>query len=106
MTTHRQAHFFSFVMASGYHEAAWRVLNDDVVAASTTDHVIRSVAIAERGLLDAAFLADAPRITRFFPQLSYDPITLLTAAGQLSQRIGLVATASTTWNEPFEVARR
>ena len=56
------------------------------------------------------FLADAPALTlfraSFFPQVRYDPITLLAAIGMVSRRIGLIGTATTTYNEPYELARR
>ena len=51
-----------------------------------------------------------PRSTLFradyFPQLRYDPITLLAAIGMVSRQIGLIGTATTTYNEPYELARR
>ncbi len=110
MTGHREAHFTVFLTPSGYHEAGWRVQAHDAVEATSFQSLARSTAIAERGLLDAVFLADSPSVTlfraRFFPQVRYDPITLLAALGQVSQRIGLFATASTTYNAPYELARR
>lgn len=106
----RQAHFTVFLTPSGYHEAAWRVQEHDAVEATSVASLARSTAIAERGGLDAVFFADSPSITlfraAFLPELRYDPITLIAALGQLSERIGLFATASTTYNAPYELARR
>ncbi|MDH2416288.1 NtaA/DmoA family FMN-dependent monooxygenase [Nocardioides sp. CER19] len=111
MTQPRHAHFTVFLTQSGYHESGWLVQDDDAVAAtSSIDSLARSTAIAERGLLDAVFLADSPSIelfrAQYFPQVRFDPVTVLTALGQHSRHIGLFATASTTYNAPYELARR
>ena len=113
MMQRRQVHFAVFLTPSGYHEAGWhgwRVQEHDAVEATSVPSLARSTAIAERGLLDAVFFADSPSITlfraSFFPQVRYDPITLIAALGQLAVRIGLFATASTTYNAPYELARR
>jgi FMN-dependent oxidoreductase (nitrilotriacetate monooxygenase family) len=110
MTQQRKAHFAVFVTPSGYHESGWRVQEDDPLEAVSVQSFFDATAHAERGLLDAVFIADAPAITlfraSFFPQLRYDPITLLAALGMVSRRIGLIATATTTYNAPFELARR
>lgn len=106
----RHAHFTVFLTASGYHESGWRVQDHDPVEAASVDSFARGAALAERGLLDAVFIADAPAVHRFrasfFPQVRYDPIILLTALGMLSRRIGLIGTATTTYNTPYDLARR
>jgi alkanesulfonate monooxygenase len=71
---------------------------------------------AERGKLDMVFLADAVGIReydeppgalcRFSNSSRFEPITLLAALSMATQRIGLVATLSTTYSEPFHVARQ
>src|ERR1700761_8717098 len=98
MTSPRQAHFVVFLTPSGYHESGWLVQDHDPVEAVSVDSFMAATAIGERGLLDAMFLADAPALTLFraeyFPQLRYDPITLLTALGMVSPRIGLIGTAT------------
>jgi len=110
MTERRQAHFTVFLTTSGYHEAGWRVQAHDAVEATSVASLARSTAIAERGRLDAVFFADSPSITlfraAFFPEVRYDPVTLIAALGQRSERVGLFATASTTYNAPYELARR
>jgi FMN-dependent oxidoreductase (nitrilotriacetate monooxygenase family) len=110
MTSARHAHFTVFLTASGYHEAGWRTQRHDPVEAASVDGFARATAIAECGLLDAVFIADAPAVhlfrASFFPQVRFDPITVLAALGMLSRRIGLFATASTTYNTPYELARR
>ena len=89
MTSPPQAHFVVFLTSSGYHESGWLVQDQDPVKAVSVDTFIQATAIGERGLLDAMFLADAPALTLFradyFPQLRYDPITLLAAIGMVAR---------------------
>jgi FMN-dependent oxidoreductase (nitrilotriacetate monooxygenase family) len=110
MSPTRQAHFTVFLTPSGYHEAGWRVQDEDPVAAAGVESFFEATALAERGLLDAVFVADSNAIAvfraGFFPQVRHDPITLLAALGMRSRRIGLVGTATTTYNEPYDLARR
>jgi len=110
MSVKRQAHFTVFLSTSGYHESGWLVQDDDAVEAASFESIARATATAERGLLDAVFLADSPSLNvfraRYFPQIRFDPITVLSAIGQHSRRIGLFATGSTTYNAPYELARR
>ena len=110
MSAKRQAHFAVFLSTSGYHESGWLVQNHDPVEEASFQSLARATAISERGLLDAVFLADSPGVNlvraKYFPQIRFDPITVLCAIGQLSTRIGLFATASTTYNAPYELARR
>jgi N-acetyl-S-(2-succino)cysteine monooxygenase len=110
MNAKRQAHFAVFLTPSGYHESGWLVQRHDAVAAASVASLAQSTVISERGLLDAVFLADSPSVAlfraKYFPQIRFDPITVLSAIGQQSRRIGLFATASTTYNAPYELARR
>jgi FMN-dependent oxidoreductase (nitrilotriacetate monooxygenase family) len=110
MTSPPHAHFTVFLTPDGYHESGWRVQEHDPVESASVESFFRSAALAERGLLDAVFIADAPALTmfraRFFPQVRYDPIILLTALGMSSRQIGLFGTATTTYNAPYELARR
>jgi FMN-dependent oxidoreductase (nitrilotriacetate monooxygenase family) len=110
MSEHRQAHLNAFLTLSGYHEAAWKVQDTDPVSAASVHALADAAAIAERGLLDSVFLADAPFLPVFraayFPQIRYDPISVLAALSMTTRHIGLVATASTTYNTPYELARR
>jgi FMN-dependent oxidoreductase (nitrilotriacetate monooxygenase family) len=107
---HRQARLNTFLTLSGYHEAAWRVQDNDPVKAASVQALVESAAVAERGLLDAVFLADGPFLPLFraayFPQIRYDPLSVLAALSITTQHIGLIATASTTYNTPYELARR
>jgi FMN-dependent oxidoreductase (nitrilotriacetate monooxygenase family) len=62
--------------------------------------------IAERGLLDAVFLADVlPSVDFTKPWHAFDPFLSLTAIARVTSRVGLVATVSSTFREPFDIAR-
>ena len=100
----------------GYHLAAWR--HPDVPAAGTLDYryFLNTARIAERAKFDMVFLADGIGIrTRDEPPGSQchsaqnaelEPLTLLSAVAAHTENIGLVATASTTYNEPYHIARK
>ena len=105
----RHAHLNVFVAGYGYHEAAWR-LRDTPATAVPLAHFVHVAQVAERGLLDAVFFADSPGVvpfrTWFMAQAGYDPIDLLAALAPVTERIGLLATASTTYSSPWDLARR
>lgn len=64
---------------------------------------------AERGKLDMLFLADSLSIdSKSHPNVltRFEPFTLLSALAQVTSKIGLTATASTTYSEPFHIARQ
>lgn len=101
----------------GYHPAAWR--HPDVPADGTFrfEHYVRSAQSAERGKCDMIFFADGigirerdvPRgsLARSgFEIVEMEPMTLLPALAVVTRHIGLVATASTTYNEPYQLARK
>ena len=110
MTPHRHAHFVVFMTSDGYHEAGWRMHQFDGSDPIGLASYVRSTSIAERGLLDASFFADRLALTPFraraFPQTHHDPIEMLAALAMASERIGLIATASTTFSTPWDLARR
>lgn len=110
MPSRRQAHFTLFLTPSGYHESAWLVQDEDPRDAISVEALQQATATAERGKLDAVFFPDWPILMHFraeyFPQVRYDPITLMAALGAVNRQIGMIASASTTYNEPFDLARR
>ncbi|WP_314649033.1 LLM class flavin-dependent oxidoreductase [uncultured Microbacterium sp.] len=96
------------VLGVGQRPAAWRspdIRPDAIVDLAHWQNVAR---IAERGLVDAIFLADRPAITdpRSRPVQYLDPGVLVPAMAAATEHLGFVATASTTLNEPVELARR
>ena len=105
----RHAHLNVFVAGYGYHESAW-TLHDGPAGTVGLDHFVHVARVAERGVLDSLFFADAPGVvpfrTWFMAQAGYDPIDLLAALAPMTDHIGLLATASTTYSNPWDIARR
>ncbi|GIG88450.1 LLM class flavin-dependent oxidoreductase [Plantactinospora endophytica] len=102
-------HLNAFLMGVGHHEAAWRLPESDAFAHTDVGHFQELARIAERGRLDSLFLADSPVLWNNIgrrPSGALEPTVLLTALAGVTQHIGLIATASTTYNEPFNLARR
>jgi FMN-dependent oxidoreductase (nitrilotriacetate monooxygenase family) len=105
----RQLHLNAFLMSSGHHEAAWRLPESDPRADFDVAHWVRLARIAERGALDSLFLADGPSLWHgvdFRPGGQLEPTVLLSVLAAATTHIGLIATASTTYNEPYNLARR
>ncbi|WP_435591418.1 LLM class flavin-dependent oxidoreductase [Nocardia sp. bgisy118] len=101
-------HLNAFLMGVGHHEAAWRHPRTDARRVLDVAHFQELGRIAERGKLDSVFFADGlavgPQIKRNTLAV-FEPVTLLSAIATATERIGLIATASTTYNEPFNLAR-
>jgi FMN-dependent oxidoreductase (nitrilotriacetate monooxygenase family) len=102
-------HLNAFLMGVGHHEAAWRLPETDPFAHVDVAHYQNLARIAERGRLDSLFLADGPVLWNDLgrrPAGALEPTVLLTALAAVTEHIGLIATASTTYNEPYNLARR
>lgn len=106
-TAKRQMHMGVFVLGTGNHSAGWRY------EGAATSHmqlpVMREIArIAERGKFDLLFISDSmvmdPGDHPSF-LCRFEPTTLITALSQVTTHIGLGATVSTSFAEPFNVAR-
>ena len=96
-------------MEAGHHEAAWRLPQSNPRADFDLAHWIELAQLAESAKFDSLFLADGPALTgsgEFRPPGQLEPLTLLTALSQHTSRIGLIATVSSTYNEPYNLARR
>lgn len=105
----RQLHFNAFLMGIGHHEAAWRLPQSDPFASTDVRHWTNLAQIAERGAFDSVFLADGPALwgdPKHRPGGALEPTVLLTALAGATSHIGLIATASTTYNHPYNLARR
>ncbi|MEZ2410326.1 LLM class flavin-dependent oxidoreductase [Bosea sp. RCC_152_1] len=110
----RQLSLGAFLLTDGHHVAAWRSPQTPAGAAFDFGHFARVAQAAERAAFDLVFLADSssirfpesPSLHRTSRAAQLEPITLLSALAPLTSRIGLVATASTTYNDPFNLARR
>ncbi|MEU9861047.1 LLM class flavin-dependent oxidoreductase [Streptomyces sp. NPDC047971] len=102
-------HLNAFLMSVGHHEAAWRLPESPARGGTDIAHYQNLARIAERGKLDSVFLADSPVLhgdPGRRPSSKLEPTVLLTALAAVTSRIGLIATASTSYNEPFNLARR
>lgn len=105
----KQLHLNAFLMSTGHHEASWRLPESRAAANSDLEHYRNLARIAERGLLDSLFLADGPVLMGDpgrRPAAKLEPTVLLTALAGVTEHIGLIATASTSYNEPYNLARR
>src|SRR5437867_9293980 len=108
MSERRQLSLNFFIYPDGHHEAAWRH------NASASDRILdvtyyqELAQRAEAHKFDAVFFADGPVLAdhvRYAARFRLEPITLLTAIASATTRIGLIATASTTYTEPYNLAR-
>lgn len=104
----QQLHLNAFLMGVGHHEAAWRHPRADARNILSVTHFQNLGRIAESGKLDSVFFADGlavgPRI-KHNTQTVFEPITLLTAIASATDRIGLIATASTGYHSPYTLTR-
>lgn len=117
MTKNKDIVLFWMPAWGGFHVSAWR--EEEVPADPIMDFqmVRRMVQTAERGKFHGCFIADGlavgfegasvskSALSRSAKGITWEPITLLSALSGATQSIGLLATASTTYNEPFHVAR-
>ena len=114
MARSRQLRLGAFMRPVGIHTAAWRYPGAYPDANFNFAHLKRFAQTLERGCFDAFFMADhlallnmpMRALKRSATVTSFDPLTLLPALAVVTERIGLVATASTTFNEPYHVARK
>ena len=117
MMTARRMRLGLSIRGHGYHPAAWR--HPDVPADGTlrVGHYVHSAQLAERGKLDMVFFADGAGIRQGDnppgslsrtgrDMVELEPMTLLPALAMVTAHIGLVTTASTTYNEPYNLARK
>jgi N-acetyl-S-(2-succino)cysteine monooxygenase len=107
MTAPAQMHLGLLLLAAGNHVSGWRL--PEAQAGSENLALIRHIAqTAERGKFDLIFLADAVNTSaKMHPSmvLRLEPLTLLGALAMCTSRVGLGATASTTYSSPYNVAR-
>lgn len=105
----RQLHLNAFLMNTGHHEASWRLPESNPYAHVELEHYTHLARIAERGTFDSLFLADGPQLWSNLAQRpagALEPLTLLTALATATEHIGLIATASTSYNSPYNLARK
>lgn len=108
-TQDRVLHLNAFIFDIGHHEAARRLPESDPLATTDIEHYIRTAQLAEAAGFDSIFFQDVPAIlgdARHRALAMLEPLTLVAALAVVTQRIGLIATASTTYNSPYNLARR
>ncbi len=113
--THRKMRLGAFIMATGHHVAAWRHPGSQVDSGVNIDHYIEVAKTAERGLFDQVFVANSPglwhkgddeSLSRQGRVSYFEPVTLWAALSAVTTHIGFVATASTTYEDPYSLARK
>lgn len=102
----RDIHLNLFATACGHHAAAWRAPDSAVEQIGDICHWEGLARTAERGCFDAFFFADGQALnTGGGPARFLEPLTALAAVARATERIGLVATLSSTFWTPFHAAR-
>lgn len=114
MSKSRQMRLGAFMRPVSIHTAAWRYPGGLPDANFNFTHLKRFAQKLEQGKFDAFFMADhlavlnmpMEALKRSATVTSFDPPTLLPALAVVTERLGLIATASTTFDQPYHVARR
>ena len=105
----------AFFNPTGHHVASWRHPNAQADAGINFKHYVEIAQTAERAKFDMVFLADnigvreakMEALSRSAQYIAnFEPITLISALAAVTSRIGLTCTASTSYNEPFHIARK
>jgi len=102
-------HINLFIQSRGHHEAAWRHPKSSPLPLTDIDYTVEMAQKAEAGLFDSIFLADVLGLwndVQTTPFNWLEPITTLASLAMVTKRIGLIATASTTYTEPYNLARQ
>ena len=114
MSSNRKLRLGAFMRPVTIHTGAWRYPGAFPDANFNFDHIKRFAQTLERGKFDAFFMADhlallnmpLDALKRSATVTSFEPMTLLPALAAVTEHLGLIATGSTTYDEPYHVARR
>ncbi|PLZ03870.1 LLM class flavin-dependent oxidoreductase [Burkholderia sp. WAC0059] len=114
MTRSPRLHLAAFMRPVSLHTGAWRYPGAYPDANFNFGHLKRFAQTLERARFDAFFMADhlavlnmpLAALKRSHTVTSFEPFTLLSALSAVTERLGLVATASTTFDAPYHIARR
>jgi hypothetical protein len=104
----RQLALNLFIYPAGHHEAAWRYRRSSPERVFDIGFYQDLAQRAEAAKFDAIFFADGPSLpenVRYSARVRFEPLTWLAAIAAVTQKIGLIATASTTYNQPYNLAR-
>lgn len=110
----KKMHLTAFMRPVSLHTGAWRYPGSYPDANFNLAHLRSFIQKLEAAKFDAFFMADhlavlnmpLEALKRSHTTTSFEPFTLLSALSQVTDRIGLAATASTTYDEPYHIARR
>lgn len=110
----KHMHLGAFMRPVSIHTAWWRHPGSAPEANFSLKHLVHCIQTLERGKFDAFFMADhlavlnmpIEALKRSGTVTSFEPFTLLSALAMVTERIGLIATASTTYDAPYHIARR
>ncbi|WP_239616604.1 LLM class flavin-dependent oxidoreductase [Cohnella mopanensis] len=98
-----------FTQNGGSHKGAWRHPSTNVEEFHSVQYFQRLAQKAEAARIDSLFIADGlsveAKAVQHGPILGFEPLTLLAAIATATEKIGLIATVSTSFNEPYNVAR-
>jgi FMN-dependent oxidoreductase (nitrilotriacetate monooxygenase family) len=114
MAAKQQMHLGAFMRPTSIHTASWRFPGGWADANFNLERLVWCIRRLEAAKFDAFFMADhlavlnmpMDALKRSHTVTSFDPITLLPALAMVTERIGLIATASTTFEAPYLLARR
>lgn len=110
MTQAQNLNIGVLIYACGHHQAAWRMPHSSIERIGDITYYQSLARTAEQGLFDAIFFADNqsfPASSKSdMPAFWFDPLVNLAAISQVTQHVGLVATISSTFSNPFTAARQ
>ena len=114
MTKNRQLHLAAFMRPISIHTGAWRYPGGTPDANFNFPAIVKFAQRLEEARFDAFFMADhlamlnmpMDALKRSSTATSFEPFTLLSALSMATEHLGLIATGSTSFDEPFHVARR
>ncbi len=111
----RMMHLGAFVHETGQHVAAWRHPDAHYHSGVRFQDMVEVAHLAERGMMDFLFLADSAAVDlegtadargRMGKVVKFEPMTILAALAAVTRHLGFVATSTTTFNEPYTLARQ
>lgn len=97
------------INSTGYVSGSHRLGAGSPLRFADYEHYLNATKIAHQGVFDAVFLSDHPALMTDpsqRPLHSLDPIVLFTALAAQVPDIGFELTASSTYNSPYNLARR
>ena len=114
MSDSKSLHLAAFMRPVSLHTGAWRYPGAYADANFNFEHLKSFIRKLEDAKFDAFFMADhlavlnmpVEALKRSHTVTSFEPFTLLSALSVVTEKIGLAATASTTYDEPYHIARR